>query len=100
MQNRIKLFYRPKGIAAVNKDTFKSISLSSRKNALHIANDSANWLTITEIKLSNVKVNERSVMLAPLSSQDVFLKNNLARQYSLTMIDDNGNFISDRLNVK
>ncbi|MGG7116194.1 hypothetical protein ACPUGT_00515 [Klebsiella aerogenes] len=50
--------------------------------------------------LSNVKVNERSVMLAPLSSQDVFLKNNLARQYSLTMIDDNGNFISDRLNVK
>ncbi|VDZ63328.1 Uncharacterized fimbrial chaperone YehC precursor (plasmid) [Klebsiella aerogenes] len=38
MQNRIKLFYRPKGIAAVNKDTFKSISLSSRKNALHIAN--------------------------------------------------------------
>ncbi|MGG8090086.1 fimbria/pilus periplasmic chaperone [Klebsiella aerogenes] len=100
MQNRIKLFYRPKGIAAVNKDTFKSISLSSRKNALHIANGSANWFTITEIKLSNVKVNERSVMLAPLSSQDVILKNNLARQYSLTMIDDNGNFISDRLNVK
>jgi P pilus assembly chaperone PapD len=100
MQNRIKLFYRPKGIAPVSQETFQRLSLSSRHNALHINNGSANWVTITEFKVNNIKINDRSVMLAPLSSQDVALKNSAARQYVLTMIDDNGNFISDRLNVK
>lgn len=39
-----------------------------------IKNDAANWITVTEVKANNVKINNESIMLAPLSSADVALK--------------------------
>ena len=50
MQNRIKLFYRPKGIAAVNKNTFHKLALTRSGNSYSIRNDAANWVTVTEVK--------------------------------------------------
>ncbi len=41
MQNRIKLFYRPAGIAPVNKATFKKLLVNRSGNGLVIKNDSA-----------------------------------------------------------
>ena len=57
MQNRIKLFYRPAGIAPVNKVTFKKLLVNRSGNGLVIKNDSANWVTISDVKANNVKVN-------------------------------------------
>lgn len=99
MQNRIKLFYRPKGVAAVNKKTIQKLSLSRSGNHYSLKNDAANWLTLTEIKANHVKVNNESIMVAPFSSKEIVLKNPLASRVSLTLIDDYGNYISDSVKV-
>lgn len=100
MQNRIKLFYRPKGISPVNKDTFQKLSMKRSGSIYSIKNDAANWITVTEVKANNVKINNESIMLAPLSSADVTLKSANTNQYKMTIIDDHGNYISDNVSLK
>lgn len=100
MQSRIKLFYRPKGISSVNKGTFQKLSMKRSGSIYSIKNDAANWITVTEVKANNVKINNESIMLAPLSSTDVALKNANANQYKMTIIDDHGNYISDNVSLK
>ena len=97
---RIELFYRPKGISAVNKNTFHKLALTRSGNSYSIRNDAANWVTVTEVKANNVKINNESIMLAPLSSANVVLKNTNANQYKMTIIDDHGNYISDNVSLK
>ncbi|HBB4995603.1 TPA: fimbria/pilus periplasmic chaperone, partial [Escherichia coli] len=97
MQNRIKLFYRPAGIAPVNKATFKKLLINRSGNGLVIKNDSANWVTISDVKANNVKVNYETIMIAPLESQSVNVKSNNANNWYLTIIDDHGNYISDKI---
>ena len=100
MQNRIKLFYRPKGISPVNKLTFQKLSMKRSGSIYSIKNDAANWVTVTEVKANDVKINNESIMLAPLSSADVTLKSANANQYEMTIIDDHGNYISDNVSLK
>ncbi|EEH1423721.1 fimbria/pilus periplasmic chaperone, partial [Salmonella enterica subsp. enterica serovar Infantis] len=100
MQNRIKLFYRPKGIAPVNRGTFQKLSMKRTASSYSIQNDTANWVTIIEVKVNGVKINNESIMLAPLSSADVALKSANANQYKMTIIDDHGNYISDNVSLK
>ncbi|TKV22793.1 fimbria/pilus periplasmic chaperone [Citrobacter sp. TBCS-14] len=100
MQNRIKLFYRPKGISPVNKLTFQKLSMKRSASIYSIKNDAANWVTVTEVKANDVKINNESIMLAPLSSADVTLKSANANQYEMTIIDDHGNYISDNVSLK
>ncbi|ENB7632593.1 fimbria/pilus periplasmic chaperone [Escherichia coli] len=97
MQNRIKLFYRPAVIAPVNKATFKKLLVNRSGNGLVIKNDSANWVTISDVKANNVKVNYETIMIAPLESQSVNVKSNNANNWYLTIIDDHGNYISDKI---
>lgn len=97
MQNRIKLFYRPVGVAPVNKTTFKKLRMNRNGNNVVIKNDSPNWVTISDIKANNVKVNYETIMIAPLESQSVSVKNNNANGWQLTIIDDHGNYISDKI---
>ncbi|EHJ4692482.1 fimbria/pilus periplasmic chaperone [Salmonella enterica subsp. enterica serovar Montevideo] len=100
MQNRIKLFYRPNGISPVNMHTFQKLSMKRNGSIYSIKNDAANWITVTEVKANNVKINNESIMLAPLSSADVALKSANANQYKMTIIDDHGNYISDNVSLK
>ncbi|MGS8722406.1 fimbria/pilus periplasmic chaperone, partial [Salmonella enterica subsp. enterica serovar Infantis] len=57
MQNRIKLFYRPKVIAPVNRGTFQKLSMKRTSSSYSIQNDTANWVTIIEVKVNCVKIN-------------------------------------------
>lgn len=100
MQNRIKLFYRPSGIAPVNSATFKKIVLVRNGKTFVIKNDNANWVTVAEIKVGSVKINDKSVMVAPFSSEPVMVKSSNANQYKLTIINDYGSFISDSVSLK
>lgn len=97
MQNRIKLFYRPVGIASVNKEIFKKLRVNNSSNGLVIKNGSANWVTISDVKANNVKVNYETIMIAPQESQRVDVKNHNANSWQLTIIDDHGNYISEKL---
>ena len=78
LQNRIKLLWRPSGIAPVDNET-------------------ANWITVTTIKAQNVKVNNESILLPPFSNNDITLKNNHASEYELTVVDDYGNNIHSKI---
>lgn len=100
MQNSIKLFYRPSGIAPVNSATFKKIVLVRNGKSFIIKNDNANWVTVAEIKVGSVKINDKSVMVAPFSSEPVMVKSSNANQYKLTIINDYGSFISDSVSLK
>lgn len=100
MQNRIKLFYRPAGVAPVNKESFKKLSLNHSGRNFSIKNSSANWITDTEVKAGSIKINNDSVMVAPLSSESFTVKNSNASQYKLTIIDDHGNYISDNVSLR
>lgn len=97
MQNRIKLFYRPVGVASVNKETFKKLRVNNSSNGLIIKNGSANWVTISDVKANSVKVNYETIMIAPQESQIVDVKNHNANSWQLTIIDDHGNYISEKL---
>lgn len=97
MQNRIKLFYRPVGVASVNKEIFKKLRVNNSSNGLVIKNGSANWVTISDVKANNVKVNYETIMIAPQESQRVDVKNHNANSWQLTIIDDHGNYISEKL---
>lgn len=97
MQNRIKLFYRPVGVASVNKETFKKLRVNNSSNGLIIKNGTANWVTISDVKANSVKVNYETIMIAPQESQRVDVKNHNANSWQLTIIDDHGNYISEKL---
>lgn len=80
--------------------TFQKLSMKRNGSIYSIKNDAANWITVTEVKANNVKINNESIMLAPLSSADVALKSANANQYKMTIIDDHGNYISDNVSLK
>ncbi|EFH7212264.1 fimbrial protein [Escherichia coli] len=54
-------------------------------------------MTISDVKANNVKVNYETIMIAPLESQGVNVKSNNANNWHLTIIDDHGNYISDKI---
>lgn len=100
MQNRIKLIWRPKGITVVNEDSFRQLGLSSTGRTLTLRNGTANWITVADINTGTVKINDKAIMLEPFSAQTVNTKSAVERQYELTIIDDSGNYISSKVNVK
>ena len=57
LQNRIKLLWRPSGIAPVDKKSLSQLNIKKKNNAISINNETANWITVTTIKAQNVKVN-------------------------------------------
>lgn len=65
-----------------------------------LKNDTANWITVTDVKAGRVKINDQTIMLAPLSVQKINMKSAAERQYEVTVIDDHGNYISNNINVK
>lgn len=100
MQNRIKLIWRPKGITVVNEDSFRQLDLSATGRTLTLRNGTANWITVADINTGTVKINDKAIMLEPFSAQTVNTKSAVERQYELTIIDDSGNYISSKVNVK
>ncbi|VEB57296.1 periplasmic chaperone protein [Salmonella enterica subsp. enterica] len=42
----------------------------------------------------------KTIMLPPLSTQNINMKYASTSQYEVTIIDDNGNYISSKMNVK
>ncbi|AKE59128.1 fimbria/pilus periplasmic chaperone [Citrobacter farmeri] len=100
MQNRIKLIWRPKGITAVNEESFRKLGLSASGRTLVLKNDTANWITIADIHTGTVKINDKAIMLEPFSTQTVNTKYAVEKKYELTIIDDSGNYISSKVNVK
>ena len=83
LQNRIKLLWRPSGIAPVDKKSLSQLNIKKKNNAISINNETANWITVTTIKAQNVKVNNESILLPPFSNNDITLKNNHASEYEL-----------------
>lgn len=95
LQNRIKLIYRPTSLPGVNKETFSKLHITRFNNGLAVENTSANWLTITEIK-STVKINNVTLLLAPHARVNL-PGAPAANQYTVTLIDDYGNYLRESI---
>jgi len=95
LQNRIKLIYRPSGLRGINKETFTQLHITRTGNSVNIENSSANWLTIPEINSTN-KINKETLILAPHSSQKL-ADSSAAGKYSVTLIDDYGNYLRENI---
>lgn len=98
-QNRIKLFWRPAGIAPVSKETFRQLQISRVSPGVVIKNNTANWITLTDISVNNLKLNRESLMLAPRSQQMIIGVVKNAGACSLTMIDDYGNYLTEKIAI-
>ncbi len=88
MQNRIKLIWRPSRIAAVTKDSFQ-IGLFRSNKAVIMKNDTAKLDYRDGCKAGNTKINDQTIMLPPLSTQNINMKYASTSQYEVTIIDDN-----------
>ncbi len=95
LQNRIKLIYRPTSLPGVNKEIFSKLHITRSNNGLAVENTSANWLTITEIK-STVKINNVTLLLAPHARVNL-PGAPAANQYTVTLIDDYGNYLRENI---
>lgn len=98
-QNRIKLFWRPAGIDPVSKETFRQLQISRVSPGVVIKNNTANWITLTDISVNNLKLNSESLMLAPRSQQMIIGVVKNAGVCSLTMIDDYGNYLTEKIAI-
>lgn len=98
-QNRIKLFWRPAGIDPVSKETFRQLQISRVSPGVVIKNNTANWITLTDISVNNLKLNSESLMLAPRSQQMIIGVVKSAGVCSLTMIDDYGNYLTEKIAI-
>lgn len=97
LQNRIKLIYRPQGIQKVDKAIFPRLQLHRTSGGISVKNNSANWITIPEVKAKN-KVNKETLLLAPWSSLNI-TTTAVANNYTVTLIDDSGNYLNETINI-
>ncbi|WP_312211312.1 fimbria/pilus periplasmic chaperone [Pseudescherichia sp.] len=95
LQNRIKLIYRPASIKSVNKETFSRLHIKRASDGLTVENNSANWLTITEIK-GAAKINKETLVLAPRANLKLPGAPHTGK-YAVTLIDDYGNYLHDNI---
>ncbi len=86
MQNRIKLIWRPKNIAPVNKLSFNKLAVHRSDMLVTLKNDTANWITVTDVKAGRVKINDQTIMLAPLSVQKINMKSAAERHMKLRLL--------------
>ncbi|MES0299224.1 fimbrial assembly chaperone [Citrobacter sedlakii] len=95
LQNRIKLIYRPQGIRRVDKNTFSRLQIIRTHTGIKLNNNSANWITIPEIKAKD-RVNKQTLLLAPGTSQAITCTS-IANDFTVTLIDDSGNYLSESI---
>lgn len=94
IRSRIKLFYRPAGVAAEKIAAEKALSwaLAPTGNGLRVSNASARYITIDSITLNGQK--HAAGMVAPFSSLEIAPKGvalrTLPAKFSFTTINDYG----------
>lgn len=93
IKSRIKLFYRPKGLAGSMEDAINNIKLNVGKNGIKIINNSPFHITIVNIDSQKKKnLLTDSLMIAPLSDFFVSLKHEDVKRedFQVKYVDDFG----------
>ncbi|HBS5428493.1 TPA: molecular chaperone [Klebsiella variicola] len=94
IRSRIKLFYRPAGVAAEKMAPENALrwALTPTGNGLRVSNASSRYITIDSITLNGQK--QSAGMVAPFSSLEIALKGvalrTLPEKFSFTTINDYG----------
>ena len=94
IRSRIKLFYRPAGVAAEKMAPENALrwALAPTGNGLRVSNASSRYITIDSITLNGQK--QSAGMVAPFSSLEIALKGvalrTLPEKFSFTTINDYG----------
>jgi fimbrial chaperone protein len=74
MKNRLKVFYRPAGLAANKKKIFDYLTFSNvTSNNIRITNNSPFYISLSTVAVNGVYAKGKAPMIAPFSLQDVTL---------------------------
>lgn len=80
------------------KQQFSRLQLLRAPGSISVKNNSANWITIPEIKAKS-KVNKETLLLAPWSSQSI-TTTVVVNSYTVTLIDDSGNYLNETVKIE
>lgn len=86
--NRIKIFYRPEGLAEKSTDAFKKISASFKSGKVILTNPTPYYLTLINIKIDNQPA--KSIMLPPFADRELVERFSHASLFSYQTINDYG----------
>lgn len=94
IQSRLKVFYRPKGMARQDdKKVFEMLNVTKKGNALILENPTAYHLVIYAVKGSGrAKSTDMDILVKPFSTETINLK--LGNDPTIHFINDNGGSIS------
>lgn len=94
-RSRIKLFYRPKGLTELPSESIEKVIFQLINNTVLVKNNSQYHFTLASITTNENKDISLvdSAMIAPLSSQEIPLKNKLKNNnITISYVDDYGVF--------
>ncbi|AHM75294.2 fimbrial biogenesis chaperone [Yersinia hibernica] len=89
IKNRIKLFYRPAGLAGSAADAYKALSFSRHGKQLQISNPTAYHVSFHTLKVADSEI-KGALMVAPKSTLNVDLPAGAAGTVSWQAINDFG----------
>lgn len=70
---KVKLFYRPVGLASSPSEAYKELSFSKNGNTLTAHNPTPYYITINKLYLNGIEVKDVSAMVSPMSKQSYSL---------------------------
>lgn len=98
LQNNLKLFYRPEGLAVMDsEERAKQLQFSRKGNQLTIHNPTPYYVTLSEVNIASIPVAlEGKRMLAPFSSENYALSGSIGDQLNWLVVNDDGRKTSEQ----
>lgn len=92
LQNNLKLFYRPEGLAVMDsEERARQLQFSRKGNQLTIHNPTPYYVTLSEVNITSIPVSLGGKrMLAPFSSENYALSGSIGEQVNWQVINDDG----------
>lgn len=74
LKNRMKVFYRPKGLKANNKNIFDYLTVSNASvNNIRVTNTSPYYISLSKVNVNGVNAKDKTPMIAPFAAADIAL---------------------------
>lgn len=86
--SKIKLFYRPKGLSISPDENYKQLQFKRNNDTLIINNPTPYFITVTELKIGNDKL--ENTMVSPYGNQSMTIPKSASGKVSFQTINDYG----------
>lgn len=90
LKNRIKLYYRPAGLADPTTDAYKAVSFRLDGNQLVVTNPTPWYITFYQLKVGTRSVDTKFTMVAPHGTHSYQVPNGATGKVTWSYINDYG----------